>query len=132
MKKVIPLLLLFALLLSLAVAADEIVGDASDASELGDAGEYVEGVSEITDIAILSDVAPITPDDSTGLKAVLLSFLGNYDPVVVEYQYQNSGSQYYSYLREIQPDYVWMASFLLLCLFIFCLFRLGGAILCRT
>ena len=82
----------------------------------------------ITDINILSSVAPVQPSDTSGLKAVLLSFLGNYDPVIVEYQY-SSGNGYTNYLREVQPDYVWLCSCGLLALMIFCLFKLGGALL---
>lgn len=82
----------------------------------------------ITDISILTSVAPVTPSDTSGLKAVLLGLLGHYDPVVIEYQYQSSQG-YNNYLREVQPDYVWLCSFALLALMIFCIFRLGGALL---
>lgn len=82
----------------------------------------------ITDISILTSVAPVTPSDTSGLKAVLLGILGNYDPVIVEYQYQSSQG-YNNYLREVQPDFVWLCSFALLALMIFCIFRLGGALL---
>lgn len=99
-----------------------------------DDSEVVENVGidpvndTITDINILSSVAPVTPSDTSGLKAVLLGLLGNYDPVIVEYQYQSSQG-YNNYLREVQPDYVWLCSFALLALMIFCIFRLGGALL---
>lgn len=82
----------------------------------------------ITDINIFTSVAPVTPSDTSGFKAVLLGLLGNYDPVIVEYQYQSSQG-YNNYLREVQPDYVWLCSFALLALMIFCIFRLGGALL---
>lgn len=81
----------------------------------------------ITDISLAS-VSPITPSSTTGLKAALLGILGNYDPVVVEYQY-SSGNGYTNYLREIQPDYVWLCSAALLALVIFCLFKLGGGLI---
>lgn len=74
-------------------------------------------------------VPPVTPSSSTGLKAALLTVLGNYDPVVVVYQYNTSSSGYSSYATDIQPDYVWIASAVLLCLVIWCLFKLGGALL---
>ena len=74
-------------------------------------------------------VPPVTPSSTTGLKAALLSVLGNYDPVVVVYQYNTSSSGYSSYATDIQPDYVWIASAVLLCLVIWCLFKLGGALL---
>ena len=74
-------------------------------------------------------VPPVTPSSTTGLKAALLTVLGNYDPVVVVYQYNTSGSGYSSYTTDIQPDYAWIASAALLCLVIWCLFKLGGALL---
>lgn len=74
-------------------------------------------------------VPPVTPSSTTGLKAALLTVLGNYDPVVVVYQYNASSSGYSSYATDIQPDYAWIASAALLCLVILCLFKLGGALL---
>ena len=73
-------------------------------------------------------VPPVTPSSTTGLKAALLTVLGNYDPVVVVYQYNTSSSGYSSYATDIQLDYAWIASAVLLCLVIWCLFKLGGAL----
>lgn len=81
----------------------------------------------ITDISLAS-VAPVSPSSTSGLKAALLGILGNYDPVIVEYQY-SSGNGYTNYLREVQPDYVWLCSAALLALVIFCLFKLGGGLI---
>ena len=81
----------------------------------------------ITNIS-LSSVAPVTPSSTSGLKAALLEILGNYDPVIIEYQY-SSGNGYTNYLREVQPDYVWLCSAALLALVIFCLFKLGGGLI---
>lgn len=92
----------------------------------GDLTDIPVGAS-IDNISVVS-VAPIEPSDTSGLKAALLGVLGSYDPVIIEYQY-NSGNGYTNYLREVQPDYVWICSFVLLALVIFCLFRLGGALL---
>lgn len=74
-------------------------------------------------------VPPVTPSSTTGLKAALLTVLGNYDPVIVVYQYNASSSGYSSYATDIQLDYAWIASAVLLCLVIWCLFKLGGALL---
>ena len=82
----------------------------------------------LTGVSLVS-VPPVTPSSTTGLKAALLTVLGNYDPVVVVHQYQTSSSGYNSYATDIQPDYVWIASAALLCLVIWCLFKLGGALL---
>lgn len=81
----------------------------------------------ITDISLAS-VSPITPSSTSGLKSALLGILGNYDPVVVEYEYSSSNG-YTNYLREIQPDYVWLCSAALLALVIYCLFKLGGGLI---
>lgn len=86
---------------------------------------------QLVGISLLSAVAPVTSDDTSGLKAVLLSFIGDYDPIVAEYKYMNTNGTSYSYLRDIQPDYVWLCSCALLVLMIYCLFKLGGALLCR-
>lgn len=82
----------------------------------------------LTDVTLLTGLAPVTPNDATGFKAVLLGLLGNYDPPVVQFEY-TSNNGYKQYVNEIQPDYVWLCSCGLLALMIFCLFKLGGALL---
>lgn len=82
----------------------------------------------LTDVTMLTGLAPVTPSDATGFKAVLLGLLGNYDPPVVQFEY-TTNNNYKQYVNEIQPDYVWLCSCGLLALMIFCLFRLGGALL---
>lgn len=74
-------------------------------------------------------VPPVTPSSTTGLKAALLTVLGNYDPVVVVYEYSISSSSSSRYVTDTQPDYAWIASAVLLCLVIWCLFKLGGALI---
>lgn len=82
----------------------------------------------LTDTVVATGLAPVTPSDTTGVKAVLLSFIGDYDPPVVQYEYTTSNN-YKQYVNEIQPDYVWICSFSLIALFIYCLFKLGGGLL---
>lgn len=82
----------------------------------------------LSDAIVTTGLAPVTPGDTSGVKAVLLSFIGDYDPPVVQYEYTSSNN-YKSYVNEIQPDYVWICSFALICLFIYCLFKLGGGLL---
>lgn len=93
----------------------------------------VENVETVEDTLVDTSVyalSPVTADDATGLKAVLLSFVGSYNPVVVEYEYENvDGST--SYVHEVQTDYAWLCSCALLVVIIFCIFKLGGALLCR-
>jgi len=122
---------------------EEVVEDESTSTEnpddSGDSGSYSD-FDTGPDSGLLDDLdlvgvevyglSPVTPSDTTGLKSVLLEFIGAYDPVIVEYEYQNTNG-YNSYLREVQPDYVWLASCGMLALFVLSLFKLGGAILCR-
>lgn len=124
---------------------EEVVEDESTSNEnpdySGDSGIWDSGFASDSGNSLLDDLdlvgvevyglSPVTPSDTTGLKSVLLEFIGEYDPVIVEYEYQNSNNNYSSFLREVQPDYVWLASCGMLALFVLSLFRLGGAILCR-
>lgn len=81
------------------------------------------------DISV-SALGPITPNNSNGLKSILLGIIGDYSAITVEYRYTNSNGSY-NYLREVQPDYVWMGSVLLFIVLVWCTFKLGGAILCK-
>ena len=121
------------------------LSDSGDGSEVSPGGNtvyvltnpYEEGDTNVgtapydsvlTDIAMLSGLSPVTPSDTSGLKAVLLSFIGDYDPPIVQFEYTSSNN-YKQYVNEIQPDYVWICSFALIALFIYCLFKLGGALI---
>lgn len=101
-------------------------------SEISESGVYDVGTPAanpvLTDVTMLTGLAPVTPSDATGFKAVLLGLLGNYDPPVVQFEY-TTNNNYKQYVNEIQPDFVWLCSCGLLALMIFCLFKLGGALL---
>lgn len=85
------------------------------------------GIDENTPTAVnVYALNPITPESTTGLKSVLLSLIGDYDAIVVEYEYMNSNN-YSNYLREIQPDYCWLCSAAIFLVVVYSIFRLGGA-----
>lgn len=75
-------------------------------------------------------LSPVTPSNTSGLKSVLLSILGNYDPIVAQYQYSNANGTY-SYIREIQPDYVWLVSAAIFAILLYCTWRLLGGLICQ-
>lgn len=77
----------------------------------------------------LLSLSPVTPSNTSGFKSVLLGLLGNYDTIVTVHQYQSDSSSYRSYVTDVQPDYVWLTGAALLLLLIYCLFRLGGALI---
>ena len=77
----------------------------------------------------LLSLSPVTPSNTSGFKSVLVGLLGNYDTIVTVHQYQSDTSSYRSYVTDVQPDYVWLSGAALLLLLIYCLFRLGGALI---
>lgn len=127
MKRFLVVFLSLVAVFSLSLSAFAVEGDETTTESTLEDTEVVEDTLVGTSVYSLS---PVTADDATGLKSVLLSFVGEYDAVIVEYEYQNTNG-YSSYLREVQPDYVWLCSCALLVVMIFCLFKLGGALLCR-
>lgn len=97
---------------------------------------YVETETELSVIDNTDDLSgdsgistlsinPITPSETSGLKAVLLEILGDYDAIIVEYTNGNYTS------REVFQDDVWLCSFWLLAILVFCLFKLLGGWLVR-
>lgn len=72
---------------------------------------------------------PITAQNTTGLKSVLLGILGPYENIVTEYRYMNYNQTSYSYLREITPDYPWFGSLVVFLVLLFSVFRIGGNLL---
>lgn len=118
-------------------SADSSGEDGSDVPSGGDTVYVVGDLSNdgassanpvLTNVVVTTGLSPVTPSDTTGVKAVLLSFIGNYDPPIVQFEYTTSNN-YKQYVNEIQPDYVWICSFALIALFIYCLFKLGGGLL---
>lgn len=91
----------------------------------------VEIVSEASpEVSVMALRDPVTSADANGLKAVILDLLGDYEGVVVEYSYENTNG-YTSYVREIQPDYPWIASAVIFLAVLWCTIRMGAALLCR-
>lgn len=72
----------------------------------------------------------VTASDANGLKAIMLSLIGDYEGIVVEYAYENNNG-YTSYVREIQLDYPWLCSCAIFLVVLFCILRGGFAVLCK-
>lgn len=87
-----------------------------------DLGEYVG-----TTVYALS---PVGSSDANGLKAIMLALIGDWDSIVVEHAYESTNG-YTNYVREIQLDYPWLCSCAIFLVVLYCVFRLGGAILCK-
>lgn len=72
---------------------------------------------------------PNTPvTSSTGLKGIMLSLLGPYDPPITQLRYQSNTSTNYTYVNDIQPDYAWMCSAAVFAICLFCMFKILGGV----
>lgn len=80
------------------------------------------------DVLISVKANPVTPSNTSGFHSVLLTILGDYEPVTVDYTYQNNNNQYYSHSITTDPDWSWIASAAIFALIIFCTFRLIGGL----
>lgn len=83
-----------------------------------------------TSVMATSEMRSVTPQQSNGFKAVMLTFLGNYDTVVTDYTYQNT-SGYYTHVIDIEHDFAWICSAGILAILLFCTFRFLGGLVCK-
>lgn len=131
---------LFSFIFVPVVFADEI-DDATDVLDdtvlpfipIDDPVDFVgDGMSDyyLADVNVFS-LAPITGSSTSGLKSIMLDLIGPYDPIIIEYKYRNPNATYDQYLREVQPDYVWLCSFAIFSLVLYCVSRLGGVLFGR-
>lgn len=88
-----------------------------------------EGLGEYVGSSVYS-LNPVSPSDTNGLKAVMLSLIGDWDSIIVEHSYENTNG-YISYVREIQLDYPWLCSCAIFLVVLFCILRGGFAVLCK-
>lgn len=116
---------------SFAVDAEQSPGESSGGYLPLDEFLQVAGDDYTVEVyAVQSD--PNTPvTSSTGLKGILLDLFGPYMPTITQLQYRQGSNQYYSYVNDISPDYPWLCAAAIFALILLCLFKLGGALLCR-
>lgn len=133
MLKKMGVLLLAVAVFAVPALADTPVDGGVEVSDIPAPREVVEVVDERLELVESSvyTLSPITPDNTTGLTSLVLSLIGNYDPVIVEYRYQNYNSSSYSYLREVQPDYPWLVSAGIFAIVLFCSLRILGGAICK-
>ena len=91
---------------------------------------YREHEQEITEDVTVSQLR-ISSTDTSGLHSVLLSLIGDYNPLVKDYTY-TSTQGYTSHSIDIQPDWSWIMTCALFIVVIFCTFRfIGGIFACK-
>ena len=133
MKRFFLFLCFFLMMFSLALPAFA----ATEGEEVGEgessSGSIVPVIYSQPDTYLGSDVTTYASYGSEpgSLKSVLFQFLGEWETIVVSHNHQTADGTVYS-VQESQPDYPWLCSAGLICIMVFCLFRLGGSILCKT
>lgn len=91
--------------------------------------EYINSeVFKEKEVTVELKANPVTPNNSNGFHSVLLTLLGNYEPVTVDYTYTSGGSSYTSHNITTDPDWSWICSAAIFGLVIFCTFRFIGGI----
>ena len=76
----------------------------------------------------------ISPSDTSGLHAIILTLLGDYNPIAVTTSYQYpSGTGYQTrYQVDVEPDWSWISTAAIFLVIIFCVFKLvGGLFSCK-
>lgn len=73
----------------------------------------------------------ISPSDTNGFKAVMLQLIGDYEPTVTDYTYQQNNYQYLSHSINIERDWSWICSCGIFALLLYFTFRTIGGICAR-
>lgn len=85
----------------------------------------------ITTQTVDTEVLRISANDTSGLHAIVLGLIGDYNSIVKDYTYittSYNGTQTTNHVVEITPDYSWIATCLLFIVMIYCLFRFLGSL----
>lgn len=83
-------------------------------------------------VSVTSQQQRITASDTTGLKAVMLTLLGDYETTVTDYEYRTGSNSYTSHSINIERDWTWICSCGIFGILLWCTFRSIGGILCRA
>lgn len=82
-------------------------------------------------VNVTQSVQRVSASDTTGLKSVLLSLLGDYETVVTDYEYRNNNNTYYTHSISIERDWAWLCSCGIFAILLYCTFRAVGGIASR-
>lgn len=81
------------------------------------------GISEIPAGTVLR----VSANDTSGLHSIVLRLIGDYNPIVTDHVYSQSGS-YTSHHVEVTPDWSWIATCFVFCIVLYSFFRLLGVL----
>jgi len=118
MKKYGIILLSILLLLSFNIS----IAFADDGGDNSGGSDTVHTDTEVT-------ILRVSPSDTSGLHALVLTLIGDYNPIVKDYTYittSYNGSTQTNHSIEIMPDWSWIMTCLLFIVVIYCVFRMFG------
>lgn len=128
-RRIIIIVLLIFLVSVVPAFASSESDPVEDPIDLEDIQQYIDDTN--TMISANSEVLRITASDTSGFHSVILSLLGDYNPIVTDYEYRNNNNTYTSHSIEIEPDWSWIASAAIFAIVIFCVFRFIGGLFSR-
>lgn len=117
---------LFSILLILLLSVSAFADEPTDLPSFSAQDQIEKQEGEIVEVTLKA--APVTPSTANGFHSVILSLLGNYEPVTVDYEYRSGNNTYYSHNITTAPDWSWICSAAIFGLVIFCTFRFIGGI----
>lgn len=76
------------------------------------------------------EVLRVSASDTSGFHAVILSLLGDYNPIqtTTEYRYPSGTGYQTRYQVDVTPDYSWIASACIFAIVLYCALRFIGGI----
>lgn len=128
-RRIIIIVLLIFLVSVVPAFASSESDPVEDPVDLEDIQQYIDDTNNM--ISANSEVLRITASDTSGFHSVILSLLGDYNPIVTDYEYRNNNNTYTSHSIEIEPDWSWIASAAIFAIVIFCVFRFIGGLFSR-
>lgn len=90
----------------------------------------IEGTLEIVPASTQNNVLRVSASDTSGLHAIILTLIGDYNPIasVTEYRYPSGTGYQTRYQVDVTPDWSWIMTCLLFIVVVFCVFRLIGGL----
>lgn len=90
------------------------------------------GLSESDEVIISQQTQQlrISANDTSGLHSIVLSLLGDYNPIatITEYRYPSGTGYQNRYQVDVTPDWSWICTCVLFIVVVYCFFRLIGGI----
>lgn len=90
------------------------------------------GLSESDEVIISQQTQQlrISANDTSGLHSIVLSLLGDYNPIatITEYRYPSGTGYQNRYQVDVTPDWSWICTCVLFIVVVYCFFRIIGGI----